>query len=205
MHENLANGSTVYRWKDFQFVVYERTGAPNLLVGLNNDMFNGWKTVTVQTAFGANVQLHDYSGHAGDLWTDGQGRATIGIPQNDNGQGYVCYSRAGLGKPNPVNRLATTQVFEGGADLDIGAAVGGESVMVGRIWCEAGVPVELRMESGGPHLAFSLHDFGGNAIALPNGKGRTQKRGWHTVQVSSSAVGAAPFKLAVTYTSTQTL
>src|SRR6202030_144216 len=37
IHENLANAATNYRWKDYQFVVYERTGWPNLLVGLNND------------------------------------------------------------------------------------------------------------------------------------------------------------------------
>ena len=205
IHEHLANGLTIYRWKDFQFVVYERTGAPNLLVGLNNDMFNGWKTVNVQTAFGPNVHLHDYSGHAGDVWTDGNGNATIGIPPNNNGLGYVCYSREGLGKPNQVDRLATTQVFEGGGDLDLGPAVGGESVTVTRIWCDAGVPVELHPESGGSHLTFSLHDFGGNAVALHNGKGHTAKRGWHTVQVSSSSVGPTPFKLAVTYTSTQHL
>ena len=104
IHENLANGGTVFRWKDFQFVVYERTSWPNLLVGLNNDTYDGWKTVTVQTGFGANVQLHDYSGHAGDVWTDGQGNVTIGIPPNNNGAGYVCYSRAGLEKPNPRAR-----------------------------------------------------------------------------------------------------
>ena len=41
---------------------------------MNNGMFNGWKTVTVQTGFGPNVQLHDYSGHgrcatAAPVWT----------------------------------------------------------------------------------------------------------------------------------------
>ncbi len=104
-------------------MVYERTGAPNLLVGLNNDPSNGWKTVTVQTGFGANVHLHDYSGHSGDVWTDGAGKVTIGIPPNHNGFGYVCYSRAGIDKPNAVVRKTTTQVFEGAEDLDI--ATGG--------------------------------------------------------------------------------
>src|SRR5262249_60000112 len=60
IHENLANGATVFRWKDFQFVAYERIGWPNLLVGLNNDISNAWKNVTVATAFGANTQLHAY-------------------------------------------------------------------------------------------------------------------------------------------------
>src|SRR5215471_3419620 len=51
IHEHLANGPTQNRWKDYQFVVYERTGWPNLLVGLNNDTSNNWKTVTVATGF----------------------------------------------------------------------------------------------------------------------------------------------------------
>jgi len=117
----------------------------------------------------------------------------------------VCYSPAGLDKPNTVNRMATTQVFEGAADLDIGPAVGGEAVTVGRIWCDAHVPVELRPEAGEPHLTSTLLDFGGNSLQLRDGVGRTERRGWHTVQVSSSEVGATPFKLAVTYTSTQVL
>jgi len=40
IHENVANGATVNRWRDFQFIVYERLGWPNLLVALNNDMSN---------------------------------------------------------------------------------------------------------------------------------------------------------------------
>ena len=137
IHENLAFGPTQFRWKDFQFVIYERTGWPNLLVGLNNEMANGWKTATVQTSFGANVHLHDYSGHSGDVWTDGNGNATIGIPENDNGLGYVCYSRVGLDKPNHVRRLATTQVFEGAPDLDIEPATPNDETRVGRVWCAA--------------------------------------------------------------------
>jgi alpha-amylase len=205
IHEHLANGFTQYRWKDFQFVVYERLGWPNLLVGLNNDIFNGWKTVTVQTGFGANVQLHDYSGHAGDVWTDAQGSVTIGIPQNTNGTGYVCYSRAGLDKQNAVQRHATTQVFEGASDLDIGPAIAGEDTRIGRIWCDAGFPVELKPESAAPHLAFSLQDSAGNPVELQGGKGYTHTRGWHTLIVTSSATGSTPFRLAVTYTSTQHL
>jgi len=205
IHENLANGQTTFRWKEYEFVVYERTGWPNLLVGLNNDSHNGWKTVTVQTAFGGNVHLHDYSGHAGDVWTDGQGNATIGIPQNDNGRGYVCYSRAGLDRPNPVQRLHTEQVFEGAEDLDIGPALPGKTVTIGRVWCDAGFPMELSPESDTTGLLFSVLDSRGHPLALNNGKGHTQVRGWHTLQVSSTTNGSKPFKLAVTYTSTQNL
>src|SRR5262249_32621105 len=156
-------------------------------------------TVTVQTAVGGNVHLHDYSGHAGDVWTDGQGNATIGIPQNDNGRGYVCYSRAGLDRPNPVQRLHTEQVFEGAEDLDIGPALPGKTVTIGRVWCDAGFPMELSPESDTTGLLFSVLDSRGHPLALNNGKGHTQVRGWHTLQVSSTTNGSKPFKLAVTY------
>jgi alpha-amylase len=205
IHENLANGATIFRHKEYQFAVYERTGAPNLLVGLNNDIANGWKTVTVQTAFGPNVHLHDYSGHAGDVWTDGSGNVTIGIPQNTNGTGYVCYSRAGLGKPNPVTRLATTQVFEGAADLDICPAIAGETLTIGCIWCDAGFPIELAPEPGAAGLTFAVLGPDGKPLSLHDGRAETNARGWHTLQVSSAAQSATPFQLAVTWTSTQNL
>jgi alpha-amylase len=204
IHEHLANGSTTFRWKDFQFVVYERLASPNLLVGLNNDGSGTWKTVTVDTAFGSNVHLHDYSGHAGDVWTDGGGRATIGIPPNANGLGYVCYSRVGLDSVNQIERHSTTQVFEGAADLDIGPAIGGSSVRVGRVWCDAGVAIELRPQAA-PHLIFSVTDPSGAPVALHGGAGRTARRGWHTIQVESTGADHTPFRLAVTYTATQSL
>jgi alpha-amylase len=205
IHENLANGATIFRWKDFQFVVYERTGWPNLLVGLNNDMVNAWKTVTVATAFGANTQLHDYSGHAGDVWTDSQGNATIGIPPNNNGSGYVCYSRANSSQPNAVRRFACTQVFEGAEDLDIGPAGGGQTLRISRIWCDAGFPIVLTLESDATNLTFKILDPQAKELPVAQGQARTQTRGWHTLTVDSTAAQTKPFKIRVTYTSTQQL
>jgi alpha-amylase len=205
IHENLANGATAYRWTDYQFVVYERTSWPNLLVGLNNDPSNWWKTVTVQTSFGANVHLHDYSGHDGDVWTDWQGRATIGLPPNWNGLGYVCYSRSGLDRASPVERYPTTQVFEGAEDLDIGPAIGGEAVKFARIWCDTGFPIHLKPESSSAELSFSALDPSGNAIPLDQGRGRTRARGWHTLEVTSKGSGPRPFTLVVTYMGTRHL
>src|SRR5215472_3723546 len=205
IHENLANGTTINRWKDFQFVVYERTGSPNLLVGLNNDVSNEWKTVTVATAFGANRQLHDYSGHAGDVWTDSQGNATIGIPPNHNGTGYVCYSRANLSSSNTVRRLACTQVFEGAADLDIGPAGGGQTLRISRIWCDAGFPITLALESDATNLTFKILDPQAKELPLAQGQARTQIRGWHTLTVDSTAAETKPFEIRLTYTSTQQL
>lgn len=71
VHEKLAAGPTQQRFLDPRLFVYERLGGPHLLVGLNSD--GGAHTVNVQTGFGPNVHLHDYAGHAGDVFTDGVG------------------------------------------------------------------------------------------------------------------------------------
>lgn len=202
IHEKLANGPTVCRFKDFQSIVYERTGGPNLLVGLNNDPFNGWRTVTVQTGFGGNVHLHDYSGHSGDLWTDASGNATIGIPPNDNGNGYVCYSRAGQDSGFATPHLATTQVFEGAPDLDVGPAIAGESTIVGRIWCDSGTTVRLAPEPSTPGISFQLVDASGETLKAPI---IVRHKGWHTIHVISTLQEETPFKLSVTYTAPRSL
>jgi hypothetical protein len=53
-------------------------------VALNNDP-NGPHSIQVATGFGANVHLKDYTGHGGDVFTDGGGGATIQVPANLNG------------------------------------------------------------------------------------------------------------------------
>lgn len=222
IHENLANGETVARLKEYQIFVYERTSYPNLLVGLNNDMYSGWQNRTVQTAFGPGVHLHDYSGHADDVWTDGDGRVTIGIPPNDNGKGYVCYSRAGLGKPNPVHRLETTQVIEGAKDLDIAPLRNDTRVFPGRVWCAADTELRVAFDidmtdwSQETAVTVDLFDAAGfmhsetinlttphKVVSL-----RTKANGWHAVRLTATKLpgdGTAPYRLTVTYMSTQHL
>jgi alpha-amylase len=224
IHENLANGTTITRFKDFQAIVYERQGYPNLLVGLNNDQYNGWRTLKVQTGFGSNVQLHDYTGHAGDLWTDGNGLATIGIPPNDNGAGYVAYSRTGFGRPFPVLTHRTTQVFFGAADLDVGPAADGSPLNVGRIWCSAQAPISASLSpavsqwSPNSELLFEILAPDGSTLAsqrlhgsapVLGPLGATPKTtGWHLLRLTATQLpppGQMPFELIVTYTASQTL
>jgi alpha-amylase len=194
IHENLANGETVYRWKDPQFVVYERIDFPNLLVGLNNEMFGGWKTVTVQTGFGPDTHLHDYTGRAGDVWTDGQGKVTIGIPPNNNGQGYVCYSRDSQNSKSGKNKLPTTQCFFGAEDLDIGPATNALKP-IGRIWCEANTPITVHVDK---NISFKVHNSSGKDLQFANDKAQSNQRGWYAIIVKS-ATPPQPFALRVTY------
>jgi alpha-amylase len=118
IHEVLASGETQQRWKDFDVFAYERMGGPHLLVVLNNDPA-GRRTIRVDTGFGPNISLHDYTDHAGDLTTDATGAVTVTVPANVNGMGYVCYSRRNLDKDIIPVSHAVTQDFEGATDLDI--------------------------------------------------------------------------------------
>ena len=134
-------------------------------------MFGGY---TAQTGFGRNVQLHDYSGRAGDVWTAWQGNVTIGIPPNDNGRGYICYSRAGLDKPNPVHRFATTQVFEGGKISTSGPQSAARRCELGGIWRDAGFPIHLQPDSATSDLTLGVVDIG-RAIRLSWKQGETAR------------------------------
>jgi alpha-amylase len=194
IHEHLANGETVFRWKNYQFVVYERTSYPNLLVGLNNDPSSNWKSVTVQTGFGANVHLHDYSGHGGDLWTDHAGKVALFIPPNHNGQGYVCYSRLGLGTANRPTAAETRQTFYGAADLDIGPATSAMHT-IGRIWCAKDSLVDVSASEG---IAYDITDANGRLVAANGAQSRTTLNGWYTISVRSTGTDQA-FHLTATY------
>jgi alpha-amylase len=220
IHENLAFGPTLQRWKDRQCFVFERQGYPNLLVGMNNDGYSGWRTVRVQTNFGPWVQLHDYAGRAGDVWTDWTGSVTIGIPPNDNGMGYVCYSRNGYGQAFSALPFPAVQSFEGAPDLDIGAVVNGLAQPIGRVWCAANRAIDgvfssaMTGAAGGAAITLELVDATGAVLASGEHvaagantvlHGVTRRSGWVTATAHGSGLPAegARFTLTLTYESTQ--
>jgi alpha-amylase len=220
IHENLAFGATLTRWgNDQQVYVFERQGYPGLLVALNNDQWNSYAR-TVQTSFGPNVQLHEYTGKYGDIWTDGQGRATFTIPRNINGQSYLCFSRTGYGQSFSLNRRPTTQIFFGAADLDIGPAENNKSVQLGRIWCQHGTVIEANLKPDttgwvagaqitaeiiGPTrnvLTTEVYTAGSPAKGM---KTVASASGWFTFQVTGLGLpdDGAAIELTTTYTGTQ--
>ena len=145
IHEHLANGPTSGRFLDDKVIVLNRTGAPGLLTALNFDTMNA-RTINCQTAFGANVHLHDYTGHHDDIWTDGSGVARFTIPSNalSKGQSYLCFSRAGLNLASIRHPRHTTQTIFGAVDLDTGPASNAETE-TSRIWVEQGSKIALRV------------------------------------------------------------
>jgi len=222
IHENLAFGPTLTRWgNDPQVYVFERQGYPGLLVALNNDQGNSY-TRTVQTGFGPNVQLHDYTGKHGDIWTNGQGMATFTIPTNNNGQSYLCFSRAGYGQAFSLQQRSTTQTFFGASDLDTHPAQNDGPVQAGRIWCQGGTGIEAGLKpdttgwSAAAEVVVDILDGQDKVLASQtyNAKSANQpiktkanQSGWFTVRVTGRGLPAAgaAYELTVTYIGTQEL
>jgi alpha-amylase len=213
IHEILAAGPTVTRYVDSKVIVLNRIGGPGLLTALNFDTWNA-PTITCDTNFGPGVDLHDYTGRHPDIRTDAGGRATFRVPSNayQNGQSYLCFSRAGFGGPVPRTGRATTQVFFGAADLDIAPVTPGTSVDAGRIWCAVGTPISASLSvqpRGGMTAAdvrFAIVGPSGRPLITGAGqaRGTVADRGWHVLRVTgnSSAAGSADYELSVTYSGT---
>lgn len=222
IHEILAFGPTFTRCgNDPQVYIYERQGYPGLLVGLNNDQGNSY-TRTVQTNFGANVQLHDYSGHHGDVWTNETGAVTITVPPNDNGKSYVCFSRVGYAHGFTLDGRTTTQTFFGAVDLDTCPAKSGQVVQIGRIWCQADTRLNAAFNpdttgwSAAAHTVFDIIDPTTRMLAMQTHRLRQesnpidtviQQTGWHTLRVMGTGLPATgtPYEANVTYTGTEEL
>lgn len=133
IHENLASGATQQRWENNLVYVYERMGGQHLLVGLNNNSGYDYKISGCGTGFGPNVQLHDYTGNAPDVWTDSNGNVDLDLPPAINGLGYCCYAPVGITGSFQVVGQDTTQEYAGATDLDIKPADPSGFVQVCRI------------------------------------------------------------------------
>ena len=228
IHEKIADGPTQRRFPTqpgrSDVFAYERTGGHHLLVGLNNDEANA-KTITVDTGFGANVNLRDYTGHGADVQTDGTGRVTIEIPKSIDGMGYVCYSRQGIDGGFSVQGQTVTQVFEGAQDLDIKPADNTNFVQAASVWCEQGTPIRGSLQfderdwTDTTTITLQLIDPGGEILASATFH-RTTPQGasivaaakvtdFHVFQIRSAATPATnpkpSYTLSVTYQTPQKL
>ena len=217
IHQNIADGPTEQRWKDGGVFAFERLGGAHLLVGLNKDA-GAARTITVDTGFGAHTGLHDYTGHAGDVTTDQNGRLTLTIPHNVDGLGYVCYSRAGIAGTFAPKPQAATQVYEGARDLDIKPADNEAAVRVCRVWASANSRIDASLEFDdtdwtdattivvaleGPKGANLSNVVYTRAVRNPL-TGATTEEGWHTFWIRSNNTPPSnekpSYKLTVTYT-----
>ena len=188
-------------------------------MALNNDQSNTYQR-TVQTSFGPNVQLQEYTGKHPDIWTDQQGRATFTIPRNVNGQSYLCFSHTGYSQPFSLNQRQTTQTFSGAPDLDIGPVTNKTSVTAGRIWCQQGTAISAILTpdaadwQAGAAILVEVVDANGKVVGStrqtsPSAAHLTAKAdgsGWFALRLTGSdLLQPAAYALTVTYTGTQEL
>ena len=224
IHEHVAQGATLQRFKDRGVFAFERLGGGHLLVGLNKDA-NASRTITVATGFPPHTQLRDFTDHEGSVTTDGQSQATITIPKNDNGKGYVCYAPPAKVDPFSRKPVPTTQDYEGAADLDIKPAVEGQRLEVCRIFAEAQTEMTVRLSFDAAHwtpattIQLEIEGPDGRTAAsrkFDHGAAQkaaltvaTQHKGFHSLFVQSAntpAQNKAPkYKASVTYTAPQSI
>lgn len=208
----LASGPTVWRYSDANVLAFERTGKPGMICTLNQDIFNpNWHTIHIQTAFGPNRRLHDYTGHDDtDRWTDWQGGVTLGVPPGADGHGYGMWSLAGLGGAmQPTGQTWCQQVFYGADDLVIPPASGGIK-LVGVVWCEKDTPFTARLRIDTDDATLSLlPPVVGKARPLPYARGsevEIDARGWHSVWIARPAgAPALPYECTIRYRATRSL
>jgi alpha-amylase len=200
INRTFAYGNQTTRWVDNSVIVIERDGnggevgtSPGLLTALNFDTYNR-RQITCATSFGANTQLHDYTGRHEDIWTDWQGNATFTIPSNayGGGQSYLCFSHANADKPITHQPRRTTQVFFGAPDLDIPPATFGGWQSIARIYVQKNTLVTFSKQA---NLQATLLD---QSTPVPGS--RPTKTGWYGIGITTSSSTPVNFTLSVTYT-----
>ncbi|MGF6871012.1 alpha-amylase family glycosyl hydrolase [Paraburkholderia sp. MM5477-R1] len=223
IHQNIAAGPTEQRWKSQDVFMFERTGGPGLLVGLNRSKTQAQHLTGVVTNFRPNTTLHDYAGHEPDITTDGRGRVDVTIPSGNNGQGYVCYSVPSIGSRSAPAPQDSHQVFEGAADLDIPCAAAGKMSDITRTYCEHDTTIDgvLSFHADGwtPDTTLMLSLYGPSGAAVASRLFRQADTGavltatatekgfyrW-TIQANDSRADfTCPFSLAVRYRAPTTL
>jgi alpha-amylase len=224
VHEHLAEGPTEQRWKDGGVFAFERLGGGHLLVGLNKDPNNS-RSITVQTGFPPNTVLHEFTGHGATVTTQHDSQASIVIPRNQDGNGFVCYAPAAALKPIPRAPRPSTQVFEGADDLDIKPAVDNERIQVCRVFAEAStdlrarfsfdaanwsrtttIQLDIETPQGGKLLSRKFGAADANGVSL---QAKAPAKGFYSIFVESAALPAGNkpthYNIAVDFTAPQTL
>ncbi len=198
IHENLASGSTVQRWKNNLVFVYERQGGQHLLVGLNNNIGYGYN-LTCATGFGAYVHLHDYTGHAADIWTDGSGNASLSLPTATGGMGYVCYAPIGISGSFTAPQISTTQEYDGTSDLDLKPADNTAQVQVCRVYSAASKSISGALTfdttswTSSTYITLEIDNPSGGVVSTKNYYSTTAQGS--TLAITSSAAGYYTYKI----------
>jgi alpha-amylase len=211
---NFKDGAYKVRFQgSSDLLVIERAG--KAVIGLNDNGTAAQKA-TVQTEFGANVPLHDYSGStADDVTTDGTGKLTVTVPARS----YCVWGPRGVGGGFTGHPRRTTQEFQLDDDLGDshaqslrygGRLVSGGYRTAGAVWVaqgsvvkvwastDAGCPTELRVstpaEDGSKAVDQGSHDKQGttSSNAPLYLEFTAQREGYHVLAAKLSGAAAAP-------------
>lgn len=226
---NFKKGSYKVRWQAADLLIIERgykAGPENsyAIIAIN-DNYSSWQSATIQTDFGPNRQLHDYSGaNSADIWTDATGKATIWAPPCDGTnlrRGYCIWGPAGItGGFAPAQR-STTQEWEMANDLGDahasslkqGGAIPASSTAlrtVGKVFDETGKPITVNLfpTNTTKNLTMNLYNNAGSIVSTVSGLGNLTltytptATGFYTVKVKNTS-GTNPAQnvfVKVTYT-----
>lgn len=230
---NFKKGSYKVRWQAQDLLIIERgykAGPENsyAIVGIN-DSWNTWQSANIQTDFGPNRQLKDYSGaNTNNIWTDANGRVTIWVPPCDGSnvrRGYCIWGPVGItGGFAPAQR-STTQEWEMDNDLgdshasslQQGGALPASSTTprtVGKVFAETGkaMTVNLYPSDATRNLTVTIHNAAGTTLATASGTGTLTLNytptatAFYTMKVKNTSATNPAQKcwVKVTYTSPQT-
>jgi alpha-amylase len=212
---NFKKGSYKVRWQGADLLLIERgykagPEASYAIIGVN-DNWNTWLSANIQTDFGANRQLHDYSGaNASDIWTDANGRVTIWVPPCDGSntrRGYCIWGPAGItGGFAPAQR-STTQEWEMDNDLgdshasslQQGGALPSASTALryaGKVFDETGKTITVNVFPNNSTYSLTVGIYN-NADAL-----LTSTSGTGTLTLSYTPTATGFYKIKVRNTST---
>jgi len=225
IHEKLASGTTIQRWKNNLVFVYERLGGRHLLVGLNNNIGYDYKLYNVQTGFGANIALHDYSGHLPDVTTNPNGQVNIDLPPAINGEGYCCYAPTGISSRFTAPHDPTTQEYDGALDLNLPAADNAAFQTVCQTYVQAGYPIKAVLTwdktslTSSSSINLEIHDPRGNEVGSAQYHGTMAQGGsltvsplisgyytWKIRSFNTTPANPKPaYELTITYTAPQIL
>lgn len=231
-HQKLSFKKGIYkvRWQAPDLLIIERgynAGPENsyAIIG-TNDNYTTWQSATIQTDFGANVQLHDYSGaNSSDIWTDASGKATIYVPPCNGSNvrnGYCIWGPAGVSGGFSPAQLSTTQQWEMSNDLGDshdsslkqGGALPASSIayrIAGEVFDQGGhsITVNIYPADTTRNLTVCLYNHAGTALDSVHGTGNITltytpgSDGFYTVKIRNTSTSnpSQTVYVKVTYTS----
>jgi alpha-amylase len=207
---NFKKGSYKVRWQAQDLLLIERgykAGPENsyAIIGVN-DNFNTWQSANIQTDFGPNKQLHDYSGaNINDVFTDATGKVTIWVPPCDGSnlrRGYCIWGPAGITGGFAPAQKNTTQEWEMANDLGDahvsslkqGGAVPASSTAlrtVGKVFNENGktITVTVTPTNATKNLTINIYNSANSIVATTSGLGTL------TLNYTPTATGFYTFKV----------